>query len=215
MKEENKVLSIREWKQTKEYKEKHAKVKEKAKKVCPICNKEFTPTTEFKKYCSVECREAGDREREKGYTKTEEYKRKRKERYLAQREASIKTKVCPICNKKFKTTNGNAIYCSEACKVLGRKIKQRIYKQTEAGKETQRKYRQSEAYKEVRKKYVGSDKWKATIKRYQQSEKGKEARDRYVNSEKGQEAVKRAYQNQLEKRKQERQKKKEENTLQN
>ena len=211
MAEENKVLSIKEWKQTKEYKEKHAKVKEKAKKVCPICNKEFTPTTEFKKYCSKECREAGDRERERGYTKTEEYKRKRKERYLAQK----KPKVCPICNTEFIPENANAVYCSEACKVLGRKIKQRIYKQTEEGKERQKKYRKSEAYKKVRERYVGSDKWKASIKRYQQSEKGIEARDRYINSEKGQEALKRAYQNQLEKRKQERQKKKEENTLQN
>ena len=34
---------------------------------------------------------------------------------------------CPICGKRFKTSNGNAKYCSDACRIIGYKNRQKRF----------------------------------------------------------------------------------------
>lgn len=40
---------------------------------------------------------------------------------------SLKTKICPICNKEFTTTYNSVKYCSEACIKENKRMYQRRY----------------------------------------------------------------------------------------
>ena len=67
------------------------------------------------------------------------------------------TKVCPICNKEFTTTNNKRKYCSEECREVAKR---------NISKEYMKSYKLTDAYKEALKKYKKSDKYKALRKRY-------------------------------------------------
>lgn len=122
----------------------------------------------------------------------EKTKAKRKAKREKEKEENPIYKICPLCGTKFKATTRKQKYCCEACQLLGRKIRMKVYREQPQNKEKAKKYRQTEAYKRTRAKYMSSEKGKESLKRYQQSEKGKEAAKRYQQSEKGKEATKRA-----------------------
>lgn len=72
---------------------------------------------------------------------------------------------------------------------------QRVYQQSDKGKEALKKYIQSDKGKETIKKYHQSDKGKEMHKTYHQSDKGKEALKTYHQSDKGKEKLKEVQKN--------------------
>ena len=103
----------------------------------------------------------------------EYYQRKTKDKRKKQRELNKQKKVCAICGTTFMPDRPNVKYCCDACKLVASKIRAKLYRTSEKGKETAKKYRQTEVYKETRKRYLQSEKGKAALKKYMQSEKGK------------------------------------------
>lgn len=120
------------------------------------------------------------------------YREKRKKQIQEDKEKNPVYAICPMCGTKF-ITKHNVKYCSEACKKLSIKIKQKIYRETQKYREARDKYLQSDKYKETVKKYKQSDKYKETVKKYWQSEHGKEIAKKYSQSEKGRATSKRYY----------------------
>lgn len=69
-------------------------------KNCLICGKPFRPE-KAKNYCSVECREEGNRiNNRRNYFKN---------------KPSLE-RNCPVCGKTFTPPNGRIIYCSDECR---------------------------------------------------------------------------------------------------
>lgn len=167
-------------------KTKRIEAREKTIRVCPICNKEFTPLESHQKYCSNECAVKGGKivqkqSRQNRKEKIREYLRNRYHEQKAKQGDTIK--VCPMCGKEFtpeKSTNQK--YCSDECKYKGML-------------ETNKKYSKSEKGILARKNFEQSEKGKAKAKRYRESEKGKEAMKRFLHSEKGKAYSKRMYLN--------------------
>lgn len=156
-------------------------------RVCPICNKEFTPLESHQKYCSNKCAIEGSKivqkkSRQNRKEQLREYLRNRyHEKIKPNKEITIKT--CPICGKEFKPEKStNQKYCSDECKHKGKL-------------ETNKKYSKSEKGKLARKNFEQSEKGKAKSKRYRESEKGKETMKRFLQSEKGREYMHKMYQN--------------------
>ena len=135
------------------------------------------------------------------------YAEKIKQKRLLKRQETVK-KTCPICKTEFTPTEGHKIYCCEACRKIGDRIretkysksekckeKNKRYRESESYKESQKKYRSSETFKETRreymKKYAKSEAFKKAQKKYAQSEKGKATQKRYAQSEKGKATQKR------------------------
>ena len=72
-------------------------------RVCEFCGKLYIPRQENQRACGPECRKK---------LRVEDNKRLRENGYA--------TGVCPICGKK---TDGHRKYCSEACRMVGSKLK--------------------------------------------------------------------------------------------
>ena len=161
-------------------------IRENTIKICPICNKEFTPLDSHQKYCSDECKKEGGRivqkqSRQNRKEQIREYLRNRYHEHKTKKE--VTPKICPICNKEFTPEkSNNQKYCSDECK-------------HKAILEATKKYAKSEKGKIAYKRKEQSEKRKAQRKAYRQSERGKETMRRFLHSEKGREYVKRMYQN--------------------
>ena len=67
-------------------------------KRCEVCKRPFVPYREYQKYCSDACRVKAGIDKRKLYKKN-----------------SIKEKICPICEKIFKTNVRNKRFCSTKC----------------------------------------------------------------------------------------------------
>ena len=123
--------------------------------------------------------------------KIREYNRKyyaEKTKLKRQQASELKVRdkrECPICKTTFIPETNRQIYCCEACALVARKLRARVYRQTETYKEKMKEYRQTESYKQVRDKYRKSEKGKKAIKRYLMSEKGQQARARSLEKRKG------------------------------
>ena len=162
-------------------------IRQNTTRVCPICNKEFTPLESHQKYCSNECALEGGKIVQK---KSRQNRKEQLRAYLRKRyhekikpNKEVIVKVCPICNKEFKPEkSSNQVYCSDKCKHEG------IIR-------ANKKYAQSEKGKLARKNFEQSEKGKAKAKRYRESEKGKKAMKKFLHSEKGREYMHRMYQN--------------------
>ena len=66
-------------------------------KICPHCNKKFSPKRKNQTYCSTKCRDLA-------------YK---KRKYKREKEHKV---VCVVCNKEFVTTDSRVKYCSVKCR---------------------------------------------------------------------------------------------------
>jgi predicted nucleic acid-binding Zn ribbon protein len=103
----------------------------------------------------------------KAYTK-KYYENVRKNKLKQERlknKVEVK-KVCAICGKEFVAESHKNKYCSEECRIVGTRIKNRERNHSEKGLQYQQKYRQTESYKESQKRYRTSKKGKATFMKY-------------------------------------------------
>lgn len=78
--------------------------KEPAKKVCPHCGQEFTPTSNHQTFCSRQCRTE-----EKASRKQTDRQRERGDHFYRQRQ-------CVICGKTYWPTHSQQKMCSEECR---------------------------------------------------------------------------------------------------
>lgn len=78
------------------------------KRVCSICNKEFTTKYPEQKFCSKDCRRLHHNELVRAYVRKVNLKR---------RLENTRTISCPICGKEFTTVYKNQKYCSDKCRL--------------------------------------------------------------------------------------------------
>lgn len=121
-------------------------------KICKICGKSFSIIYNGQRvYCSKQCA------------------KKAFNVYMKNRHhtgSKIYNKLCPICNKSFKTIRSYNKYCADQCKQHATLLRHRNWNNSKNGKETIKKYNDSIMMKEVRKRYNKSEafkKRKATI----------------------------------------------------
>lgn len=74
------------------------------KKVCPHCNKEFTPTSNRQIFCSKECRKQAGKDKKKADREME-----RGDHYYRQRK-------CEVCGSLYWPTHSQQKFCTEECK---------------------------------------------------------------------------------------------------
>lgn len=86
-----------------------------AKKICPVCGKEFWPNSNKQIYCSKECSSEVNKERIKA------------KRFAEKGNHLFKQKKCIVCGKLFWPVNGQEVMCSEECKKKHRNQKQLDY----------------------------------------------------------------------------------------
>lgn len=136
-------------------------------KVCPICNKEFKPSRENRLYCCSECAEIAYKENRKKLNvyNHDYYMNHTKLKRALKRAENITTKICPVCNKEFTTTNNCKKYCSNECREIARKNLSREYMKF---------YAKTEKYRASRRKYEKTEKYKALKKRYFKNKKERE-----------------------------------------
>ena len=174
-------------KQNKKVSEERALKRMNNPKTCPICKKEFIPKSARETYCCPECRKIGNKEVKAAYTKrTKERQKEYNKAYYVlkskpKREAELKlkgftvtkeyTKVCPICNKEFKTASRLAKYCCPECKKEAVKQIQKEYRKTDKFKEYQKAYMKTEKYKAIKAKYHKTEKFKEMLKNYRAKKK--------------------------------------------
>ncbi len=86
-----------------------------AKRVCPVCGKEYWPTGNKQVYCSDQCSysAAMDRIHEKAHQ--------------AKGDHPFKERICELCGKPFWPSCGRERLCSQACKDTRRKERQLDY----------------------------------------------------------------------------------------
>ena len=80
-------------------------------------------------------------------------------------------KICPICNKEFTTMNKQTKYCSDDCKKVAKKEREKNYKKTDKYKEYLKNYTKSEKYKAIKKEYAKTQAFKDSLKRYYEKKK--------------------------------------------
>ena len=159
-------------------------------KVCPICNKEFTPLDSHQKYCSDECKKEGGRivqkqSRQNRKEQVREYLKKRyheiyKDKLKAKRKEATQSmvKVCPICNKEFNPSHASQKYCSEECVEKAKTLNNLAFCKTEKYKKAHEKYLKSKKGIASRKKYQNTQAFKDSVKK--SYEKHKEERLQYA-----------------------------------
>ncbi len=83
------------------------------KKQCLYCKKTFETKYNFKKYCSVNCKNNAI------YYKNHEKIRKRKNQFQNLKyktQKKIKTKKCEFCNKEFEYWHSSTKFCNTQCR---------------------------------------------------------------------------------------------------
>lgn len=101
---------------------------QKTVKVCPICGKSFrVKPSHFHKrtYCSRTCMSVGYQDRMQGESNPN--------------HKDAGRKVCPTCNKEFKSYNKSAIYCSMSCRARAPKQVERWQQVKHLGNEHKKK----------------------------------------------------------------------------
>lgn len=96
-----KVARNRKYKQTKKQ-----ECKINCLKICPICEKEFTPRTSRQKYCSLKCQQKAQR--------------------VHARLSQKWQKVCEVCGKEFRTHSPNTKTCSPECTLILRQERTKV-----------------------------------------------------------------------------------------
>ena len=122
------------------------------------------------------------------------YAEKTKAKRISKRQETVK-KVCPICKAEFTPNREHKVYCCEACKKIGERIRDIKYSKSEKSKEKAKRYRASESYKKTQQKYRSTEEFKekrrAYMREYCKSEAFKKAQKKYTQSEKGKATMKR------------------------
>ena len=96
-------------------------------KVCPICSKEFVPSSSRQKYCKrkivKQCKECG----KEFISECSQYSSNYCSKHCASTVKPHKDKICPICNEKFHPTSCRQKYCkkeiTKVCPVCGKNFK--------------------------------------------------------------------------------------------
>ena len=74
------------------------------KKVCPHCNKEFTPTSNRQIFCSKECRKQAGKDKKKA------------DREMGRGDHYYRQRKCEVCGSLYWPTHSQQKFCSEECK---------------------------------------------------------------------------------------------------
>jgi endogenous inhibitor of DNA gyrase (YacG/DUF329 family) len=105
-------------------------VKEKIREQARKRAKEYRQTDVYKRTRQRYAKSEKGKEAVRRYQQSEKGKAKIRENYLKKKalreEQETVIKTCPICKTEFKSHNKNQTYCSEACRELAKKIRDRI-----------------------------------------------------------------------------------------